>query len=99
MHGYPKCGLHVVEQLLLCEVRDTLNIQTTERKGVLMADTGDEKYFFNLETGQVEKGKVSAWDKRMGPYDTQEEAQHALETAQERTREWDNDDQEWENNS
>ena len=29
-----------------------------------MADTGDEKFFFNLETGQVEKGKVSAWDKR-----------------------------------
>ena len=99
MHGYPKCGRDVDEQVLLCKGHDTLNIQITKRKGVLMADTGDEKYFFNLETGQVEKGKVSAWDKRMGPYDTQEEAQQALATAQERTREWDNDDQEWENNS
>lgn len=63
-----------------------------------MADFEEEKYFFNLETGKVEKGKVSAWDKRMGPYNTREEAQHALETAQARNREWDDADEKWENN-
>lgn len=57
----------------------------------------DEKFFYNLETGQVEQGKVSAWENRMGPYDTREEAQRALETAKQKTQEWDQDTKEWEN--
>ena len=46
----------------------------------------DLKYYYNLETRQVEQGKVSSFDNRIGPYDTREEAEHALEIAKERNR-------------
>ncbi|AKK06563.1 hypothetical protein CMUST_11240 [Corynebacterium mustelae] len=46
----------------------------------------DLKWFYNQETGQVEQGKVSSFESRMGPYDTREEAEHAIEIAAERTR-------------
>lgn len=46
----------------------------------------DFKYYYNLETRQVEQGKVSSYDNRIGPYDTREEAEHALEIARERNR-------------
>lgn len=46
----------------------------------------DLKYYYNLETRQVEQGKVSSYDNRIGPYDTREEAEHALEIAKERNR-------------
>lgn len=46
----------------------------------------DLKYYYNLETRQVEQGKISSFDNRIGPYDTREEAEHALEIAKERNR-------------
>lgn len=46
----------------------------------------DLKYYYNLETRQVEQGKVSSYDNRIGPYNTREEAEHALEIARERNR-------------
>ena len=46
----------------------------------------DFKYYYNLETHQVEQGKISSYDNRIGPYDTREEAEHALEIAKERNR-------------
>ena len=46
----------------------------------------DLKYYYNLETRQVEQGKISSFDNRIGPYDTREEAEHALEIARERNR-------------
>ena len=46
----------------------------------------DLKYYYNLETRQVEQGKISSFDNRIGPYDTREEADHALEIAKERNR-------------
>ena len=46
----------------------------------------DLKYYYNLETRQVERGKVSSYDNRIGPYDTREEAEHALEIARERNQ-------------
>lgn len=46
----------------------------------------DDKFYFNPSTGEVTQGKVSGWDDRMGPYDTREEAQHALDKAAERTK-------------
>lgn len=46
----------------------------------------DLKYYYNLETRQVEQGKVSSYDNRIGPYDTREEAEHALEIARERNQ-------------
>ena len=58
-------------------------------------DAGAEKYWFNTETRQVEKGRASAWDNRMGPYDTAEEAQNALSKAQANSAEWDAEDREW----
>lgn len=46
----------------------------------------DEKFHFNPSTGEVTQGKVGGWDDRMGPYDTREEAQRALDTAAERNK-------------
>ncbi|AKE40977.1 Uncharacterised protein [Corynebacterium kutscheri] len=48
-----------------------------------MADL-DNKWFFNPRTKKVEQGKVSGFDDRMGPYDSEEEAAQALEIAQAR---------------
>lgn len=44
-----------------------------------------EKWYFNVETGEVQQGKQSGWDNRMGPYDTEAEARQALDTAAKRT--------------
>ena len=46
----------------------------------------DEKFYFNPSTGEVTQGKVGGWDDRMGPYDTREEAQRALDTVAERNK-------------
>ncbi|PLA13194.1 hypothetical protein [Corynebacterium riegelii] len=46
----------------------------------------DDKFYYNPETGEVTQGKVASWDKRMGPYDTREAAEHAIAIAKERTR-------------
>lgn len=49
------------------------------------------EWFFNVEEGKVEEGPQSPGKNRMGPYTSREEAEHALETARERTSEWEND--------
>lgn len=46
------------------------------------------EYYFNTLTGEVEHGRVSSWNNRLGPYPTLEAAQAALETAKQRTQEW-----------
>lgn len=51
------------------------------------------KYYFNTRTRKVEQGRKFSWFSRMGPYDTEEEARHALEIAAERTRAWDEEDE------
>lgn len=53
------------------------------------------EYYFNTRTRMVEKGRQSAWEHLMGPYATEEEAQRALDKAQERVEQWDEDDAEW----
>lgn len=59
-------------------------------------DGGEQvQYFFNTRTRMVEKGRQSSWEHLMGPYDSAEQAERALETAQERTEAWDEDDAEW----
>jgi len=51
--------------------------------------TGDsEKYWYNLTTGEVEHGYVSAHVDRAGPFDTAEEAARAPEIIRERSRAW-----------
>lgn len=54
------------------------------------------QYYFNLSTGAVEEGPQSSSTQLMGPYATREEAQQALQTAAERNRAWDDEDEEWE---
>ena len=56
----------------------------------------DEKFYFNPSTGEVTQGKVASWDNRMGPYDTREEAERALETAAQRNQVADDQDEVWE---
>ena len=55
----------------------------------------EDKYWFNTTTGQVEKGRKSPFWNRLGPYDSEAEAQAALATASERNRKWEEDDEAW----
>lgn len=56
-----------------------------------MAD-GDDKYWYNLSTGEVEFGMLSAAVDRVGPFDTAEEAANAPAKLRERSRAWAEDD-------
>lgn len=49
---------------------------------------GSEKYWYNLRTGEVEKGYESPAPDRAGPFDTPEEAARALDVISERSRAW-----------
>lgn len=61
-----------------------------------MSDTPQsEQYWYNTKTSQVEKGPQSSWENRMGPYDTEAEAQAALDTAASRSASWDREDKKW----
>lgn len=51
-----------------------------------------EKYWYNLKTGEVEKGYVSPHVDRAGPFDTAEEAARAPEIIKERSRAWAEED-------
>ena len=53
---------------------------------------GDEKYWYNLSTREVEFGMQSAAVDRVGPFDTAEEAGLAPEKLRERSRAWAADD-------
>ena len=54
--------------------------------------SGSEKYWYNLRTGEVEKGFESPAPDRAGPFDTPEEAAKALDVIRERSRAWADDD-------
>lgn len=51
-----------------------------------------EKYWYNLETGQVEHGYTSPAPDRAGPFDSAEEAARAPEIIRERSRAWAQED-------
>lgn len=51
-------------------------------------DTGSEKYWYNLKTGEVEFGYESPAIDRAGPFDTAEDAARAPEILRERSRAW-----------
>lgn len=53
---------------------------------------GDEKYWYNLSTGEVEFGMLSAAVDRVGPFDTEADATRAPETLKERSRAWAEED-------
>jgi len=52
----------------------------------------DEKYWYNLTTGQVERGYASPAVDRAGPFDSPEEAAKAPELLKERARAWAEDE-------
>ncbi|MDT0157303.1 SPOR domain-containing protein [Microbacterium sp. ARD32] len=64
---------------------------TDPDEGAAMSD-GDEKYWYNLSTGEVEFGMLSAAVDRVGPFDTADEAALAPEKLRERSRAWAEDD-------
>ena len=53
--------------------------------------SGSEKYWYNLKTGEVEKGYESPAIDRAGPFDTPEEAAKAPDVIRERSRAWADD--------
>ena len=58
-----------------------------------MADNGnDTEWYYNTKTGEVIQGKQEGYIDRMGPYSSREAAAHALETAKERNKKWDEDE-------
>ncbi|WP_203579508.1 SPOR domain-containing protein [Microbacterium hibisci] len=50
--------------------------------------SGNDKYWYNLKTGEVEKGFESPAPDRAGPFDTPEEAAKAPDVIRERSRAW-----------
>ena len=53
-------------------------------------------YWFNVDTGKVETDDTRSQDATvMGPYDSEEAAARALETARANTERWDAEDREW----
>ena len=50
-----------------------------------------EEYWYNLKTGEVERGQQSAVTSLWGPFKTYEEAAHAMDRARERNEAWDKD--------
>jgi len=53
---------------------------------------GRVEFYFNTATQMVEKGRQSSWEHLMGPYASADEAARALETAQARSQNWDEDE-------
>ena len=49
---------------------------------------GEDKYWYNLNTGEVERGFESPAPDRAGPFDTAEEASKAPQVIAERSRAW-----------
>ncbi|MBS1674286.1 MAG: SPOR domain-containing protein [Actinobacteria bacterium] len=54
--------------------------------------SGENKYWYNSGTGEVEFGLESPSSERIGPFDTAEEAARAPEVLQERARAWAEED-------
>ncbi|WP_111720104.1 SPOR domain-containing protein [Homoserinimonas sp. OAct 916] len=52
----------------------------------------DEKYWYNLVTGEVEHGRMSPSVDRAGPFATRAEAEHGLEVLRANSRKWAEDD-------
>lgn len=62
-----------------------------------MADRGDIRYFWCLKHHRVEDStNACAWGDRLGPYETESQAQQALQLVEERNRRFDAEDELWE---
>lgn len=53
------------------------------------------QYYFCLKHHAVEPEEGCRAIHRLGPYDTEQEAEHALEKVAERNEAWDNADRDW----
>ena len=53
------------------------------------------RWWYDLVNKRVETDSGGPNSQRLGPFDTEEEAANALETARKRNEEWDNDENEW----
>ena len=49
------------------------------------------QYWYNVQTHTVEVDAQSDWRQLIGPYETREEAERALEKVQQRNAAWDED--------
>ncbi|WP_166983685.1 SPOR domain-containing protein [Paramicrobacterium fandaimingii] len=58
-----------------------------------MIDDPSKKYWYNLKSGEVEHGYVSPSVDRVGPFDTPDEASHALERLAENSRKWEEEEE------
>ena len=56
--------------------------------------SGEDKYWYNLRTGEVERGFESPAPDRAGPFETAEEAARAPQVIAERSRAWAEEDAE-----
>jgi hypothetical protein len=65
----------------------------TKNEATENEDLGE--YYYNVRTRMVEKGRLSPWEHLMGPYETLEEAEKALEIAAARNIDWDEEDDAW----
>lgn len=53
-----------------------------------MTTSGATKFWYNIHTGEVEVGFESPSVDRVGPFDTHEQAEHALQTLRENSERW-----------
>ena len=56
---------------------------------------GKRKWYFNMVTGEPELGPLSPIDRRMGPYDSREDAMNAWKIVRECNRRWEEQDRRW----
>lgn len=60
--------------------------------GPEMSSNPDDQYWYNITTGMVEKGMLSAAPSRIGPFATPEDAARALDIIRERSAAWAEED-------
>lgn len=57
-------------------------------------DDPEDTYWYNTRTGEVEEGRQSLAQYRLGPFTSREEAARAPEIVAERAKEWNEEDEE-----
>ncbi len=57
--------------------------------------TDRDEWYYNIRTGEIERGKQSGSLSRMGPYPTREAAAEAYERAADRNEAWEEEDRAW----
>lgn len=67
-------------------------MRTADVKGYDMDEL--HQWWYNVDTGETEFGPGAPNAERMGPYATQQDAEHALDLARQRNEAWDAQDEE-----